>query len=89
MSSTTKALIITWMIIGFLVIGAVGFYLGRVTAPKNQAFPIGQPQNQQQSEGNQPAGNFQQQPGGAAPQQPQGNSQQQGSFQQQQKPSGY
>ncbi len=72
MSSTAKALIITWMVIGFLVVGAVGFYLGRVTAPKNQSFPTGQPPlNQQQPGGNQPAGSFQQQPGGATPQQPQ------------------
>lgn len=96
MSSTAKALTITWMIIGFLVVGAVGFYLGRVTVPKNQTFPIGQSPNQQQQGGNQPAGNqptdsSQQQSGGVAPQQPQGNSQQQGGFQQQQqpKPSGY
>ena len=83
MTSTAKALIITWMVIGFLVVGAVGFYLGRVTVPKNQTFSTGQPLNQQQPNGNQPAGSFQQQSGGVAPQQPQGNSQQQDDFQQQ------
>lgn len=33
MSTTAKILILTWVVIGFVIVGAVGFYLGRVTAP--------------------------------------------------------
>jgi hypothetical protein len=31
MSTIVKTLIVIWMIIGFLVVGIVGFYLGRIT----------------------------------------------------------
>ena len=76
MSSTAKALIITWMVVGFLVVGTVGFYLGRATSPNNQSSL-----NQQGKGGNQPTGSSQPKSSGVP--QPQGNSQQQ------QKPSGY
>jgi len=35
-SRAAKALIITWVVIGLLIAGVVGFYLGRKTASKNQ-----------------------------------------------------
>lgn len=74
MSTTAKALIITWVVIGFLVVGGVGFYVGRVTAPKPQTqggF------NQQPIGGQQQGGSFQPQPSGTMMQQPQGGTQQQ------------
>ena len=36
MSQAAKALILTWVLIGLFIAGAVGFYLGRRTAPKAQ-----------------------------------------------------
>lgn len=36
MSTAAKALIVTWVMIGLIVAGGVGFYLGRVTIPKGQ-----------------------------------------------------
>lgn len=36
MSTAVKALILTWVAIGFLVVGVLGFYLGRITAPRIQ-----------------------------------------------------
>lgn len=36
MSKAAKALILTWLAIGFLMVGAVGFYLGRMAVPKPQ-----------------------------------------------------
>ena len=37
LSKAVKALILTWIMIGFVVAGLVGFYLGRITAPKTQS----------------------------------------------------
>ena len=51
MSREAKLLILTWVMIGLLAAGAIGFYLGRITAPKNQGGPQGevqQPGSQQQ-----------------------------------------
>ena len=36
MSQAAKALILTWVVIGLVIAGAVGFYLGRRSAPKPQ-----------------------------------------------------
>lgn len=80
MSTTAKALIITWVIVGAFIVGGVGFYLGRMTVPqpKLPSFPQGQ---QQQGQLNQQPG-FQggqgqfQQPSGF----PQPSGQQQGQF---------
>lgn len=93
MSTTAKALILTWVAIGFLLVGAVGFYLGRLTAPKSgqpSQSQMGQqnfqPPQQQQQFGQQ---NFQPSP---PQQQGQQNFQQppqgQGGFQQQQQQPG-
>ncbi|OGH24167.1 MAG: hypothetical protein A3B47_04875 [Candidatus Levybacteria bacterium RIFCSPLOWO2_01_FULL_39_24] len=38
MSREAKLLILTWVMIGLLVAGGVGFYLGRATAPKTQGI---------------------------------------------------
>ncbi|OGE08261.1 hypothetical protein A3I53_01145 [Candidatus Curtissbacteria bacterium RIFCSPLOWO2_02_FULL_40_13b] len=60
MSREAKLLILTWIVIGLVVAGAVGFYLGRITAPKNQGGPQGEVQQpgpqQQGSQGGQPPG---------------------------------
>ena len=37
MSKAAKALIVTWLMIGLFIAGGVGFYLGRITAPKTQS----------------------------------------------------
>ena len=39
MITAIRALILTWALIGLLVAGAIGFYLGRITAPKAQGDP--------------------------------------------------
>ena len=79
LSKAAKALILTWILIGLLIAGGAGFYLGRITAPKIPDQPSGiQTQDrlrdgQQPSGGQQPLqGGFQQQPqglnrGGPAP----------------------
>lgn len=36
MSTTVKVLIITWLIIGFVIVGVAGFLLGRMTAGSSQ-----------------------------------------------------
>ncbi len=41
MSKAAKALILTWVLIGLLVAGGAGFYLGRITAPKIPGQPSG------------------------------------------------
>jgi len=46
MSTEKKALILTWVGIGILIAGAIGFYLGRNTTPNRQ----GPQDNQQQLE---------------------------------------
>ena len=58
MSKAAKVLILTWVAIGFLIVGAAGFYLGRITAPK--------PQGRMMQQGGQqpPQGGFQQSPPG-------------------------
>ncbi len=48
MSKAAKALILTWILIGLLVAGGIGFYLGRTTAPKVQQ---GQPPGIQNQDG--------------------------------------
>jgi len=67
MSREAKLLILTWVVIGLVVAGAVGFYLGRTTAPKNQEGPQGgvqQPGAQQLGpQGGQQLPPGQQQPG--------------------------
>lgn len=45
LSKAAKALILTWIMIGLLVAGGIGFYLGRITVPK----PIDQNLIQMQS----------------------------------------
>ena len=69
MSKAVKALILTWVMIGMLVAGGIGFYLGRITAPESEdRYPPAI-----QSQGQQPLqGGFQQPPqgenrGGPAP----------------------
>lgn len=37
LSKAAKALILTWIMIGLFIAGAVGFYFGRTTAPKSQS----------------------------------------------------
>ena len=78
LSTAAKLLILTWVIIGILATGAVGFYFGRKTVPKQQGpdqdpmmqqgpAPSGQPGMQQSpppGEGQQPQGGFQQPPQG-------------------------
>jgi len=84
MLTAAKALILTWVIIGLLVAGVVGFYLGRRIAPKPQGpdqapmiqqgpAPSGQPNTPPQSPPPQPG----QQPGGGFQKPPQGGNQQQ------------
>ena len=85
MSTATRALILTWVVIGFLIIGVVGFYLGRITAPKTQpSFPGGMIQQRQMGlpgQGQQqiiPTGQFQELKGGQqqfGPQKPTGGQQ--------------
>lgn len=79
MSIAAKALILTWVMIGLLIAGGIGFYLGRKTAPKTQSQPS---PSQQQSGAQQPGiqqpstqqpGTQQQQPSGQ--QLPQGTTQ--------------
>ena len=55
MSTAGKALILTWVMIGLLVAGVVGFYLGRNMVPKNQGIPQGGVQQPGQ-QGGQPQG---------------------------------
>ena len=62
MSKTVKALILTWVMIGFLIAGGVGFYLGRTTAPKIQEL---NPSGMQPQGGMMPQGGFGQPPPGA------------------------
>ena len=72
MSKATKALIITWVLIGILAAGGIGFYLGKTTATKVQQ---GQPPGLQNQDGlrsgPQPTG-IQQPLKGGFEQQPQG-----------------
>ena len=55
MSRAAKALILTWLMIALLIAGGIGFYLGRVTAPKtpDQNRSGTQPQGQQPTGGQQ------------------------------------
>jgi len=41
LSKAAKALILTWILIGLLIAGGAGFYLGRITAPKIPDQPSG------------------------------------------------
>ena len=45
LSKAAKALILTWLMIGFFVAGAIGFYLGRATAPSSNEKPAINQQN--------------------------------------------
>ena len=69
MSKATKALILTWVLIGLLVAGGIGFYLGRKTAPMPD-LPLGMIQNELRNS-QQPTG-VQQPLKGGFEQQPQG-----------------
>ena len=40
-SKEAKLLILTWVVIGFVVSGLIGFYLGRNSIPQNQGGPQG------------------------------------------------
>lgn len=71
LSKAAKALILTWILIGLLIAGGIGFYLGRTTAPRIQQNQQSGTQNQEGFRDNrqgvndqQPLeGGFQQQPG--------------------------
>jgi len=63
MSPEKKALILTWVGIGLLIAGAIGFYLGRRTAPS----PQGPQPGQQQPPGQQPGGGQNLPPSGVQP----------------------
>ncbi|OGE44507.1 hypothetical protein A3B45_05150 [Candidatus Daviesbacteria bacterium RIFCSPLOWO2_01_FULL_39_12] len=39
LSKAAKALILTWVVIGLIVAGGIGFYLGRTTTPRMQSQP--------------------------------------------------
>ena len=65
LSKAAKALIVTWLMIGLFIAGAVGFYLGRVTAPKSQSQNA--PTGQQPTGGQQPNSGQQSPPRGASP----------------------
>lgn len=59
MSTAAKILILTWVVIGIVVVGVAGFFVGRLTVPKPLTLSGGLQQGQQQQ--------FQQQPGGSPP----------------------
>ncbi len=53
MSKALKTLIIIWVIVGYIIIGAIGFYVGRMTAPEIP-FPLSRNMNQPLPPGAQP-----------------------------------
>ena len=67
MSKAAKLLILTWLMIGFLAAGGVGFYLGRITAPKSQSQNPAGVGGQQPTGGQQPNSVQQSPPRGASP----------------------
>ena len=69
MSKAAKALIITWVLIGLLIAGGIGFYLGRTTVPKGQGQSPGM-QNQDELRGGQQPTGVQQPLQGGSKQQP-------------------
>ncbi len=71
LSKTAKALILTWILIGLLVAGGTGFYLGRITASKIPAQPSGMQTQDGLREGQQPNSGQQPLPSGLQ-QKPQG-----------------
>lgn len=62
MSIVVKILIISWVVVGYFIVGGVSFYLGRMTAPTQQQQQF-QPQQYQP----QPTGGLQQQPQQGSP----------------------